>query len=113
MARYQDTIIRRDRNKKRYLSTEDYPTISKKDTDILITGRYGLRMDNLANQYYGSPDMWWIIAKANPELFEGGLFLKPGKEYRIPVDISETGEEFITGGGQVGSVSTGGGGGGY
>ena len=91
MARYQDTLIRRDRNKKRYLSTEDYPTISKKDTDILITGRYGLRMDNLANEYYGSP----------------------GKEYRIPVDISETGEEFITGGGQVGSVSTGGGGGGY
>ena len=35
------------------------------------------------------------------------LFLKPGKEYRIPTDISETGEEFITGGGQVGNVSGG------
>ena len=107
MKRYKKTFIIQDKNKQRYLSTEDYPTFTKKDTDVIVVGKYGLRMDNLANRYYGSPDMWWIIARANPELFEGGLFLKPGKEYRIPTDLSETGEEFITGGGQVGSVSGG------
>jgi len=107
MARYKDTIIRKDQNKERYLSTEEYPTFPKKDTDILIQGKFGQRMDSLSNQYYGSPDLWWIIARANPELFDGNMFLKVGKEYRIPTDISETGEEFITGGGQIGSVSGG------
>jgi len=105
MARYEDTIIRKDVNLKRYLSTEDYPVFTKKDTDVLIQGKYGQRMDNLANQYYGSPNLWWIIARANPELFDGNIFLKVGKEYRIPTDLSETGEEFITGGGQIGSVT--------
>ena len=109
MARYKDTIIRNDRNSLRYLSTEDYPTFAKKDTDVLITGRYGIRMDNLANQYYGSPSLWWIIARANIELFDGGLSLKVGKEYRIPIDLDELGEEFITSAGSVGSVSSGGG----
>jgi len=109
MARYKDTIIRKDINSLRYLSTEDYPTFAKKDTDVLITGRFGVRMDNLANQYYGSPSLWWIIARANIELFDGGLSLKVGKEYRIPIDLDELEEEFITGGGSVGSVSSGGG----
>ena len=109
MARYKDTIIRKDINSLRYLSTEDYPTFAKKDTDVLITGRFGVRMDNLANQYYGSPSLWWIIARANIELFDGGLSLKVGKEYRIPIDLDELGEEFITSVGSVGSVSSGGG----
>jgi len=109
MARYKDTIIRKDINSLRYLSTEDYPTFAKKDTDVLITGRFGVRMDNLANQYYGSPSLWWIIARANIELFDGGLSLKVGKEYRIPIDLDELGEEFITSAGSVGSVSSGGG----
>ena len=109
MARYKDTIIRKDINSLRYLSTEDYPTFAKKDTDVLITGRFGVRMDNLANQYYGSPSLWWIIARANIELFDGGLSLKVGKEYRIPIDLDELGEEFITNAGSVSSVSSGGG----
>jgi hypothetical protein len=105
MARYEDTIILRDNNKKRYLSTETYPVFPKRDTDVYIVGTYGQRMDNLANQYYGSPNLWWVIARANPELFNGGIHLKPGKEYRIPTDLSTTGEEFVTGGGQIGNVS--------
>ncbi len=57
----------------------------------------------------GSPSLWWIIARANIELFDGGLSLKVGKEYRIPIDLDELGEEFITSAGSVGSVSSGGG----
>jgi len=57
MARYNDTIIRRDKNKQRYLSTEEYPTFPKKDTDVLIIAKFGQRLDTLANQYYGSPDL--------------------------------------------------------
>jgi hypothetical protein len=49
-----------------------------------------------------------VIAKSNVDLFDGGIFLKPGEEYRIPTDLTESGQEFITGGGVVGSVSSGG-----
>ena len=108
MARYQDTKIRRDKNQQRYLSTEDYPSFGKKDTDVLIRAKFGDRMDNLANQYYGDSNLWWVIAKSNVDLFDGGIFLKPGEEYRIPTDLTESGQEFITGGGGVGSVSSGG-----
>ena len=95
MARYKDTIIRKDINSLRYLSTEDYPTFAKKDTDVLITGRYGVRMDNLANQYYGSPSLWWIIARANPECqTNGSMYMNPNKEYRIPQNISSILAEF-------------------
>jgi|TARA_B100001939_G_scaffold103345_1_gene89320 uncharacterized membrane protein YgcG len=104
MARYEDTIIRIDKNKQRYLSTEEYASFPKKDSDILVVGSYGLRMDNIANQYYGDSKFWWVIAKANQDLFDGSLFLKIGKTYRIPTDLSATGDEIITGGGQVGSV---------
>ena len=120
MARYNDTIIRKDKNGQTYLSTEVYPSFSKKDSDIILVGRYGTRMDNLANQYYGDSKFWWVIAKANQDLFDGSLFLKVGKTYRIPTDLSPTGQEIMTGGGEVGSVTGGsssggssGGGGGY
>ena len=89
MARYQDTKIIKDKNQQRYLSTEDYPSFGKKDTDVLIRAKFGDRMDNLANKYYGDSNLWWVIAKSN-------------------VDLSESGQEFITGGGVVGSVSGGG-----
>ena len=108
MARYQDTKIIKDKNQQRYLSTEDYPSFGKKDTDVLIRVKFGDRMDNLANKYYGDSNLWWVIAKSNVDLFDGGIFLKPGEEYRIPTDLSESGQEFITGGGVVGSVSGGG-----
>jgi nucleoid-associated protein YgaU len=105
MARYEDTQILRDKNSQRYLSTEDYPSFDKKDTDVIIRARFGQRMDNLANEYYGDSALWWVIAKSNVDLFDGGLFLKPGEEYRIPTDLSSTGDEIITGGGIVGSIA--------
>ena len=105
--RYDNQKIFIDENKTRYLNRIEYPVIPVRDTDLFIQGQYGKRLDNLAFEYYGNVQLWWIIARANPECFDGGLSLKVGKEYRIPTDLSETGEEFITGGGQVGNVSGG------
>ena len=31
--------------------------------------RDGQRMDQLASFYYNDPEMWWVIAVANPEVF--------------------------------------------
>jgi hypothetical protein len=33
------------------------------------TTQQGDRMDMLASQEYGDPLLWWVIARANPEVF--------------------------------------------
>lgn len=43
----------------------------------------GDRMDTLANQLYGIPDLWWKIANANPEIFYPDS-LVVGSIIRIP-----------------------------
>lgn len=35
----------------------------------LYTVVEGDRLDMLAAQVYGDPELWWIIARANPEVF--------------------------------------------
>lgn len=43
------------------------------------------RLDNLANQYYGDPTQWWIIASANPDTVGiDWTSLTPGTIIRIP-----------------------------
>lgn len=42
------------------------------------------RLDNLANQYYGDPTQWWMIANANPELNPDFTSLAPGTVIRVP-----------------------------
>lgn len=107
MTRYNNTLIRRDKNGERYLSTQNRSTIPKLDTDILIIGKMGQTLTGLANQYYGDVNLWWVIARANPECFEGGINVKIGTEYRIPTDLSVIDVEIVSGGGSLGS-STGG-----
>ena len=42
------------------------------------------RLDLLANQYYGDPTQWWVIANANPELNPDWTNIEPGTVIRIP-----------------------------
>lgn len=42
------------------------------------------RLDNLANQYYGDPTQWWVIANANPELDPDWTTITPGTILRVP-----------------------------
>jgi hypothetical protein len=36
--------------------------------DVYVT-KEGDRLDNIAFDAYDDPEMWWIIARANPEVF--------------------------------------------
>ena len=47
----------------------------------------GDRMDVLAYRFYGDADMWWLIARANPEAFYPGN-LSYGTVIRIPYALS-------------------------
>ena len=36
-----------------------------KNTDLYVLAQEGDRLDNLANEYYGNPSLWWYIARVN------------------------------------------------
>ena len=47
---------------------------------------------NLANEYYGDKDLWWVIARANNQ--SDSIYMIPGKEYRIPQRVNDILQEF-------------------
>tara|TARA_R110000824_G_scaffold6830_1_gene31467 strand:- start:227 stop:559 length:333 start_codon:yes stop_codon:yes gene_type:complete len=49
--------------------------------------KYGSRLYNLANQFYGSPRLWWVIAWYNGAPTEAHL--KTGDVLYIPLDIDD------------------------
>jgi len=47
----------------------------------------GDRLDLLAFDFYGDTSYWWVIASANA-LPGDSLYLEPGMQLRIPVNLS-------------------------
>lgn len=87
MSRYDNTNIKRDRDtKRRMFVTTLYPKIKQSSNDIYITSRDGDRLDNLAFNYYGNVELWWIIAQANA-IGKGTLCIDPGLQLRIPQNV--------------------------
>ncbi len=43
---------------------------STSDTQFLITKKYANRPDLLANDKFGSPELWWILALSNLEIIK-------------------------------------------
>ena len=72
-----------------------YPKIPIKNSDIFITPTYGVRLENLANEYYKDTSLWWIIAQANG--IKGFTSLYPNNfkgQLRIPTEIQDILTEF-------------------
>jgi|TARA_A100001391_G_C5017840_1_gene265011 hypothetical protein len=90
--RYLKSKIFKDQNGKRYLNRVEYPPIPLRDTDILIRGVFGQTFMNLANEYYNDKNLWWVIARANNQ--SESIYMIPGKEYRVPQNISLILQEF-------------------
>mgnify|MGYP003139551610 CR=1 FL=1 len=91
MGRYKDgEIVIRDFNnskkgKAKARETIIYQQIPKRDNDIYLITQVGDRLDNLSNQFYGTPEHWWYIAHAN-KLFS--INLEPNISIRVPADLS-------------------------
>ena len=43
----------------------------------------GDRLESVAAKFYGYPELWWIIAQANPQVYDH-LDIKAGSVLRIP-----------------------------
>ena len=91
MARYENTKIKKNIIK-RGISTSQvynitsnastvYSSIPETDNDIWVITQPGDRFDLLAHQFYGDPNLWWYIAKANNLTF---MSLPSGVSLRIP-----------------------------
>ncbi len=90
--RYNKSRVFSDDNGKQYLNRIEYPVIPIRDSDIFINGKFGQTFINLANQFYGDKDLWWIIARANNQ--SESIYTIPGKEYRIPQEKGLIFQEF-------------------
>ena len=70
MKRYSHSMIKqregtRKKPKHKYQSTTLYNSIPHKEEDIWVVTQYGDRLDLIANQFYGDPNLWWFIARVN------------------------------------------------
>lgn len=85
--RYQFTPIYSRFDGSQVYRTTYYPTIPLDDRDIYIIASEEDFLDSLAKKYYDNESYWWIIATAN-NLSGGKLSIPPGKQIRIPGNIS-------------------------
>jgi len=81
MARYKSTKKSR-KNKKSYYSTTIYSKVPEKNSDMYFIATEGDRCDNLANRFYGNPNLWWFIARTNNLKTNN---IPAGTSLRIPV----------------------------
>jgi hypothetical protein len=72
---------------KRMQRTVIFPKIAVDETDVYITSNDMMYFDTLAHKYYGDISLWWIIAAAN-HMCNGRLSVSPGKQLRIPMNIT-------------------------
>ena len=72
---------------KRILSSVTYPEIPVSDSDIFIISNETDYLDSLSFKYYNDPSLWWIIALTN-NLGKGRMSVEPGRQIRIPTNIS-------------------------
>lgn len=59
-----------------YLDILNPQTVPAANNDILweITNNYSLRPDLLANDLYGSKDLWWVFAQRNMDTLKDPVF---------------------------------------
>jgi len=74
------------------------PEIDEKNSDTFITikSKDNGRLDLLANQYYGTPELWWAIALVN-NIFDPTYGVETGTVIRIPPLQSIFSNELIEG----------------
>lgn len=72
---------------KRVFKTTKYPVIPLNANDIYLIATEGDYLDTLALKYYKDSTLWWVIAQANG--IKGTMMPKPGKQIRIPGNVSD------------------------
>lgn len=86
--RYQNIpIAKSSTSGSQYYLNNIYPDIPLSNEDNYVITTLGDRLDLIAFDFYGDTSFWWVIASANA-LPGDSLYLEPGTQLRIPVDLS-------------------------
>ena len=86
-GRYQDIGKQKVNNGKTIYLPTKYPTLEPSNEDYYIIAREEDRMDLIANDFYGDPTYWWVVAMAN-DLPGDSMFAPPGFQLRIPGNLN-------------------------
>lgn len=87
MARYTELRERLNRRNKRYYVNSILPEVPLSIDDSYVITDIGDRLDNLSQEFYNTPDYWWVISAANPNKFKkSSYFITPGTQIRIPAN---------------------------
>jgi|TARA_B100000287_G_C20535524_1_gene742573 nucleoid-associated protein YgaU len=71
------------KKRKTYYNTTIYEKVPEKNTDQYFIAVDGDRCDNLAQEFYGNPNLWWFIARVNNLTT---MNIPAGTSLRIPID---------------------------
>lgn len=85
LSRYTGGLVTKNRADEDFLILRQSLELEKDDGDIVVTltQEFLQRPDLLSSQYYGTPDLWWVILEFNG--ISDPLFgLKLGQVIRIP-----------------------------
>ena len=85
MSRYQNTKLNRVNGKNHYQTTY-YSNVPEKNDDMYFIAQEGDRCDNLAYRFYGTPDLWWFVARVNNLKT---MNIPAGTNLRIPITTDD------------------------
>lgn len=91
MNRYQNVIKQTTADKSSVITSYvgvKYPELPYLESDLYVYTTIGDRLDTLAQQFYGSPEYYWVISSANPELGLNSLYVPEGSQVRIPTNLN-------------------------
>ena len=64
--------------------------LDSKNSDLYLLAQEGDRLDNLANEYYGNPSLWWFIARIN---HLNSINVPAGTSLRLPASLEDATSE--------------------
>ena len=72
------------------LNCEFYLKEEKPKMAVFVSKYDHCLYDILAQQYYGDPSLWWVIASANPQLPKNSYYPPEGSQLRIPANYGSS-----------------------
>ena len=85
MARY-DNVEKISNKGITTIGTSYLPKPEDKNSDILLIATQGDRCDSIAQEYYGTTELWWYIASVN-NLSTNNI--EAGTQLRVPVSTEQ------------------------
>ena len=85
MGRYDNINKIKDKGITR-IGTSYLPKVDEENSDVLLISTEGDRCDLLAQEYYGTTELWWYFASVN-NLKSNNI--EAGTQLRVPVSTEQ------------------------